>query len=195
MLNRKHSKPINAITNDLPIRIFQIVDQSTGSPLFMWPSKPIDDVTELVPTISKEMLLKEFKSSTFDQQQNEISCTRHFYASSKQEFLSKDCLFQRILIPYGNIIFESFQVSLLSDINLITCSSLYQHYYLDTILKQQDLSSNSSNNQRNLYYNSIHNISPTFHHPPSITTASTTSTTSELAIGGKLIINQLVYVI
>jgi hypothetical protein len=75
------------------------------------------------------MILKEFRSSSFDdKQQEDISCTRHFYASSKLDLLQEHCLFQRILIPYGNVVFESFQVS---PTTKTRSPLLYQHYYMN----------------------------------------------------------------
>jgi hypothetical protein len=122
-------------TTILPLRVFQIVDQRKGTPLFIWPPPPFKhqstNLIELVQTISKDMVLKEFKSSSFDdKQQDDISCTRHFYATANMLFIKESCLFQRILIPYGNIFFESFQVSpVVKTIN----PSLYQHYYMNPL--------------------------------------------------------------
>lgn len=178
--------------NSLPIRIFQIVDQSTGLALFTWPPNRIsssafqkENIVEVVQTKSKEMLLKEFKSSAFDQQQNEILCTRHFYASSKQEFLDQLCLFQRILIPYGNIIFESFQVSLIE--NMVepksTSMTIRQEYPKPTSplpripQQQQHKCQEEIAKDEGKFYSSIHNI---IKRPPNVSLATT-----ELAVGGK----------
>lgn len=176
--------------NSLPIRIFQIVDQSTGLALFTWPPNRIsssafqkENIVEVVQTKSKEMLLKEFKSSAFDQQQNEILCTRHFYASSKQEFLDQLCLFQRILIPYGNIIFESFQVSLIE--NMVepksTSMTIRQEYPKPTSplppipQQQQHKYQEEIAKDEGKFYSSIHNI---IKRPPNVSVATT-----ELAVG------------
>lgn len=184
--------------NRLPIRIFQIVDQSTGLPLFTWPPNSIssgtlqkDNFIEIVQIKSKEMLLKEFKSSAFDQQHNEILCTRHFYASSKQEFLGQLCLFQRILIPYGNIIFESFQVSLIESNTepKMTSLTLNQQYPKPTSplsqIQQQKYHEEIMKEERK-FYSSIHNIIKG--------STSVSAATSELAVGGKKCVYKRVFI-
>lgn len=134
----------------LPIRIFQIVDQLNGTPLFTWPQQKSSvngALVDLAQSVAKEMALKEFKSSSYDnQQQEDISCTRHFYASTKAEYLQEICLFQKILIPYGNVIFESFQVSP-DTVKLTTsaiCSPQYQHYFMNPAVTNVDASSGNS---------------------------------------------------
>ncbi|KAG2207883.1 hypothetical protein INT47_010867 [Mucor saturninus] len=118
----------------LPLRLFQIVNQHK-KPLFVWPPKPHKEMTELVRTMAQDMILKEFKSSSFteDGEQEDISCTRHFYATTKIVFVQESCLFQRILIPYGNIFFESFQISP-AIVKPPPANSLYQHYYMNPTL-------------------------------------------------------------
>lgn len=191
MLEKEVTK--SGLNSSLPIRIFQIVDQSTGLALFTWPPNnnssstfPNDNIFEVVQTKSKEMLLKEFKSSAFDQQQNEILCTRHFYASSKQEFLGQLCLFQRILIPYGNIIFESFQVSSIDNMvePKLTSMTVRQEYPKPTsplpqIPQQQQYRKyhEEITKEEGKFYSSIHNI---IKRPPNVSVATT-----ELAVGGK----------
>lgn len=132
-------------TTILPLRIFQIVDQRKGTPLFIWPPSikhQSTNIIELVQTISKDMILKEFKSSSFDdKQQDDISCTRHFYATTKIIFIKESCLLQRILIPYGNIFFESFQVSPVLN---KPSSNPYQHYYMDPHIGSSSTINNKS---------------------------------------------------
>ncbi|GAA5811743.1 hypothetical protein MFLAVUS_005186 [Mucor flavus] len=115
-----------------PMRIFQIVDQHKGTTLFIWPpsfkNKGIN-VVDQVQSIAKEMVLKKFKNSSFEKgDQDEIICTQHYYASETIDFLNEPRLFQRILVPYGTIIFESFHVS---GVKVTSASSLYQHYYIN----------------------------------------------------------------
>lgn len=119
-------------TTLLPLRLFQIVNQQKR-PLFLWPPEPGKDTLEIIRNISQDMILKEFKSSSFEDGQGEdISCTRHFYATTKILFIQESCLFQRILIPYGNIFFESFQISPV--MVKPPTNSLYQHYYMNPTL-------------------------------------------------------------
>ncbi|CEP09229.1 hypothetical protein [Parasitella parasitica] len=71
----------------------------------------------MIQSLAKDIALKEFKNPNIGSSSTtsavEVSCTRYFYANSKIElFVSrKACDFQRILIPYGNILFEAIQVS------------------------------------------------------------------------------------
>lgn len=97
-----------------PIRIFQIVDPVSLKPLFVWPQ--LHSFIDMIQSLAKEIVLKEFKNPTVGSSTttaDDVSCTRHFYANSKIElFITKKVYdFQRILIPYGNILFESFQVT------------------------------------------------------------------------------------
>ncbi|KAI8061261.1 hypothetical protein BDF21DRAFT_467258 [Thamnidium elegans] len=115
-----------------PMRIFQIVDQHKGTILFIWPppfTKKGINVLDQIQSIAKKMILKKFKNSSFEKgDQDEIICTRHYYASDTIDFLNEPHLFQRILVPYGTIIFESFHVS---SVKLTVASPLYQHYYIN----------------------------------------------------------------
>lgn len=116
-----------------PLRVFQIVDQNKGTALFTWPqplNKKSESLFNSVQSIAKEMVLKQFKNSSFkNSEEDNIVCTRHYYASETIDFMGEPRLFQRILIPYGTIIFESFQVS--SNIKLTPVSPLYQHYFIN----------------------------------------------------------------
>ncbi|KAF1802699.1 hypothetical protein FB192DRAFT_1280029 [Mucor lusitanicus] len=122
--------PITQMTEDQqlvsPIRIFQIIDSTTLKPLFVWPQ--LYSFVDMVQSLAKEIALKEFKSPSNEPSPNiaaateDVSCTRHFYANSKIElFVTKRaCEFQRILIPYGNILFESIQVTPLPTVAMTT---------------------------------------------------------------------------
>ncbi|GAA5806002.1 hypothetical protein HPULCUR_011530 [Helicostylum pulchrum] len=147
-----------------PMRIFQIVDQHKGTILFIWPpscKNEGNNVMDQVQSIAKEMVLKKFKNSSFEKGgQDEIICTRHYYASETIDFLNEPRLFQRILVPYGTIIFESFHVS---GVKLKPASPLYQHYYInhDVNISNFDTQSPtkceyiSNNNFGRLYLNAI----------------------------------------
>jgi hypothetical protein len=136
----------------LPIRIFQIVDQQNGTPLFTWPQQKFladSKLVDLAQSAAKEMVLQEFKSSSFDDKQHEdISCTRHFYASTKLDFLKERCLLQRILIPYGSVVFESFQVApaVIKLSATTVCSPLYQHYFMNPDFITSTLNTRTNSN-------------------------------------------------
>ncbi|KAL7316446.1 hypothetical protein PS15m_005534 [Mucor circinelloides] len=116
--------PITQMIDDTqlvsPIRIFQIVDSITLKPLFVWPQ--LYSFVDMIQSLAKEIALREFKSPSNGPSPSittagtsaaeDVSCTRHFYANSKIELFTtkRACEFQRILIPYGNILFESIQV-------------------------------------------------------------------------------------
>jgi hypothetical protein len=111
-----------------------VFDQLKQTLLFTWPpllpeSAPL---INLVQSIARDSTLKEFKSSCFDTPNRpivtgepssitfydeqpsleNIACTRHYYSKTKVEAVDQQtCNFQRILIPYGNISFEAFQVT------------------------------------------------------------------------------------
>ncbi|CAO3653346.1 unnamed protein product [Mucor fragilis] len=115
-----------------PIRIFQIVDSITLKPLFVWPQ--LYSFIDMIQSLAKEIVLREFKSPlnepspSFAAAAKDVSCTRHFYANSKIELsiTRRACEFQRILIPYGNILFESIQVTPLPIAT--TATSLGRHH-------------------------------------------------------------------
>lgn len=122
-----------------PIRIFQIVDSITLKPLFVWPQ--LYSFIDMIQSLAKEIVLREFKSPlnepspSFAAAAKDVSCTRHFYANSKIELsiTRRACEFQRILIPYGNILFESIQVTPLPIAT--TATSLGRHHpgmYIDS---------------------------------------------------------------
>ncbi|KAI8647276.1 hypothetical protein BD408DRAFT_439446 [Parasitella parasitica] len=132
VLHLMQTTPTVPITEDhhliSPIRIFQIVDSISLKPLFSWPQ--FYTFVDMIQSLAKEITLKEFKNPNFGSSPTtnaaEVSCTRYFYANSKIElFLTrKACNFQRILIPYGNILFEAIQVSPILINTTITSSIL-----------------------------------------------------------------------
>ncbi|RCH99681.1 blue light receptor, partial [Rhizopus stolonifer] len=93
--------------------------------LFTWPQYD-DQSTSLiqaVESLAKNMPLCEFKScssvdNTFPVDNHTkvhltdgiINCTHHFYASKKMDFNNETCFFERIVIPYGPVVFEAFQI-------------------------------------------------------------------------------------
>lgn len=106
---------------DQDIQIFQVIDRLTEQPIVIWPQPLRIPSIETIISKTNHITLKEFKNSSFCAPHQlhggsniieNISCSRHFYACSKIEiFDSHPANFQRILIPYGNIIFESLQIS------------------------------------------------------------------------------------
>ncbi|GAN02609.1 hypothetical protein MAM1_0025c02053 [Mucor ambiguus] len=140
---------------DNPIRIFQIIDSFTLKPLFVWPQ--LYSFVDMIQSLAKETVLREFKSQSNEPSPNiaaateDVSCTRHFYANSKIELSvpRRACEFQRILIPYGNILFESIQVTPLPIVTTTTLTLGRQHtgmymnsftlyYNLQRVLKSDD---------------------------------------------------------
>lgn len=110
-----------------PIRIFQIVDPVSLKPLFIWPQ--LYSFVDMIQSLASDIVLKEFKNPSVGSSTtttDDVSCTRHFYANTKIElFITKKVYdFQRILIPYGNILFESFQVTPIPIITATTSSFL-----------------------------------------------------------------------
>ncbi|KAI8094977.1 uncharacterized protein B0P05DRAFT_169338 [Gilbertella persicaria] len=110
------------MTRAPPLRIFQVIDQASLKPLFVWPfyDPKTSYAVELAQSIGKALIMKEYKSSLFENShqpppkielKKEIPCTRHFYASTMVNFIDTTCHFQRLSIPYGNIVFESCQVT------------------------------------------------------------------------------------
>ncbi|KAL9543865.1 hypothetical protein MBANPS3_007917 [Mucor bainieri] len=132
VLRLRQKAPITQTMGDQqllnPIRIFQIIDSITLKPLFVWPQ--LYSFVDMIQSLAKEIALREFKSSSNAPSPNiaaateDVSCTRHFYANSKVElFTTKSvCEFQRILIPYGNVLFESMQVTPLLSATTTTAS-------------------------------------------------------------------------
>lgn len=94
-----------------------MIDKHTEERLFIWPQIYSLNKSLLFDTIltkTQHVELTEFKSSSFSDQSSieHIFCSRHFYANSKIDILDNyPCNFQRIRIPYGNIVFESLQLT------------------------------------------------------------------------------------
>lgn len=112
-------------TATIPFNVFKMKDKAIGDNLFTWPQYD-DQSTSLiqaVESLAKNMPLCEFKScssvdNTFPVDNHTkvhltdgiINCTHHFYASKKMDFNNETCFFERIVIPYGPVVFEAFQI-------------------------------------------------------------------------------------
>ncbi|ORE01612.1 hypothetical protein BCV72DRAFT_70052 [Rhizopus microsporus var. microsporus] len=152
------TEPCTNTTATIPFRMFQIKEHSTGKVLFTWP--PFDQnsaqLIHHVESIVKSMSLYEFKScSSLDNSfpidshtkvhlsKESIACTRHFYASKKMEFNQQLCYFERMVIPYGLIVFESFQVRPASPTTATatTTTQQYTSNFIPQLLKEPESNS------------------------------------------------------
>lgn len=113
-------------TAKIPFSVFQVKDQASQHELFSWPqfNQASLPLLQAVESITKSMPLVEFKSCSSVNSDlpvdshtkvhlsssGDITCTRHFYASKKMDFENKACYFERIVIPYGSVVFEAFQI-------------------------------------------------------------------------------------
>ncbi|KAG1521825.1 hypothetical protein G6F52_006393 [Rhizopus delemar] len=112
-------------TAKIPFSVFQVKDQASLHELFSWPqfNQTSLPLLQAVESITKSMPLVEFKSCSsvntdlpvdshtkVHLSSSDITCTRHFYASKKMDFENKACYFERIVIPYGSVVFEAFQI-------------------------------------------------------------------------------------
>jgi hypothetical protein len=144
------TEPCTNTTATIPFRMFQIKEHSTGKILFTWPTFDQNSAQLIhhVESIVKSMSLYEFKScSSLDNSfpidsrtkvhlsKESIACTRHFYASKKMEFNQQLCYFERMVIPYGLIVFESFQVRPASPTITKTTTQQYTSSFIPQPLK------------------------------------------------------------
>ncbi|OBZ82484.1 hypothetical protein A0J61_09466 [Choanephora cucurbitarum] len=105
-----------------PLRIFTIAGQTQNAPLiFHWSSLNPDDTSMLEEArrISKTLHAREYKSTSFKAEgpqpwktilNTETNCSRHSHTSDTVQFLFTNCSFERISIPYGDVVFESYQI-------------------------------------------------------------------------------------
>ncbi|KAI9250726.1 hypothetical protein BY458DRAFT_524403 [Sporodiniella umbellata] len=109
----------------LPFSLFRIMNREAGNTLFTLPqyteqSSPLVLQAEL---LAKSLPLCEIEGCSSDDTVfpidkytkvhttgGIINCTRHFYARKKLEFVNTMCYVERIVIPYGPVIFDAFQV-------------------------------------------------------------------------------------
>ncbi|RCI00906.1 hypothetical protein CU097_009202 [Rhizopus azygosporus] len=148
------TEPCTNTTATIPFRMFQIKEHSTGKVLFTWP--PFDQnsaqLIHHVESIVKSMPLYEFKScysvdnsfpidshTKIHVSKESIACTRHFYASKKMEFNQQLCYFERMVVPYGLIVFESFQVRPTSPTT--TTTQQYNSNFIPQPLKEPESNS------------------------------------------------------
>lgn len=150
--SRLDSSSTSILNETIPLRVFQISDRLKQTLLFTWPPllPEFAPLIDLVQSFARDSTLKEFKSSSLNAQNHpaltggphgsrtglafcneqpsleNIACTRHYYSKTKVEAADQQaCSFQRIVIPYGNIVFQAFQVTPIKPIKSTNAWSLY----------------------------------------------------------------------
>lgn len=116
-----------------PFRLFQIHNAETRQLLVSWPSsayynntqvfhqnpyeQTIEELSKLAREVTHDVLLQRSDLQKADskndvlQIENDIACTRHHQSTSIVSILGGLYRLERIVIPYGNIVFGAFHIS------------------------------------------------------------------------------------
>ncbi|KAI8329577.1 hypothetical protein BD560DRAFT_416662 [Blakeslea trispora] len=104
-----------------PYRIFTVSGRTDNIPLFRWISSNFNSKLDLeeAQRIGRTLTSREYNGMSFrkeDQQtynsilNSQTQCSRHSYASDTVSFLSTESSFDRISIPYGDVVFEYYRI-------------------------------------------------------------------------------------